>query len=104
MFLPEKQLQYINSIAHAGKVVLFGTDSAGKVWYTIKHDGSRCGRPLTFDQEPSLGAGQKRRGRFRDCDLFQHLFECAVARCIADGLAQLLEGKTGSRQTCRSPR
>jgi len=44
--LKQEQIQYINSITHAGKVVLFGTDSQGKVWYTqgkvwytIKQDG-----------------------------------------------------------------
>lgn len=25
-------------------------------------------------------------GRFRDCDLFRHLFETVVARCMAEGL------------------
>ncbi len=39
MLLQKEQVQYINSITHAGKVVLFGTDTAGKVWYTIKQDG-----------------------------------------------------------------
>lgn len=39
MLLQKEQIQYINSIPHAGKVVLFGTDTAGKVWYTIKQDG-----------------------------------------------------------------
>ncbi|QLE54021.1 hypothetical protein FD724_40135, partial (plasmid) [Nostoc sp. C057] len=39
MLLKQEQIQYINSITHAGKVVLFGTDTQGKVWYTIKQDG-----------------------------------------------------------------
>jgi hypothetical protein len=39
MLLQQKQIQYINSITHAGKVVLFGTDTQGKVWYSIKQDG-----------------------------------------------------------------
>lgn len=39
MLLKKDRLQYINSITHGGKVVLFGTDSDGKVWYTIKQDG-----------------------------------------------------------------
>ncbi|MDP5339492.1 MAG: LamG domain-containing protein [Nodularia sp. (in: cyanobacteria)] len=39
MLVKQEQIQYINSITHAGKVVLFGTDSQGKVWYTIKQDG-----------------------------------------------------------------
>ncbi|MFM2060893.1 MAG: hypothetical protein RLZZ507_563 [Cyanobacteriota bacterium] len=39
MLLQQEQIRYINSITHAGKVVLFGTDSQGKVWYTVKQDG-----------------------------------------------------------------
>ncbi|MEA5581229.1 LamG-like jellyroll fold domain-containing protein [Nodularia harveyana UHCC-0300] len=34
-----QEIQYVNSITHAGKVVLFGTDTQGKVWYSIKQDG-----------------------------------------------------------------
>ena len=29
---------------------------------------------------------KNRHGRFRDCDLFRHLFEAVLARCIAEGL------------------
>lgn len=29
---------------------------------------------------------KNRHGRFRDCDLFRHLFETVLARCIAEGL------------------
>ena len=29
---------------------------------------------------------KNRHGRFRECDLFRHLFETVVARCIAEGL------------------
>jgi len=39
MLLATQEIRYINSITHAGKVVLFGTDSNGKIWYTIKQDG-----------------------------------------------------------------
>lgn len=39
MLLQAQEVRYINSVTHAGKVVLFGTDSNGKVWYTIKQDG-----------------------------------------------------------------
>jgi len=35
----QPEIRYINSITHAGKVVLFGTDSDGKILYTIKQDG-----------------------------------------------------------------
>ncbi|MEM9763924.1 MAG: transposase [Pseudomonadota bacterium] len=39
--------------------------------------------------EPVLdhsGFSQKRHGRFRDSDLFRHLFKTVLARCIAEGL------------------
>jgi hypothetical protein len=39
MYLQKEKLQHINSIAHEGKVVVFGTDADGKIWYTIKQDG-----------------------------------------------------------------
>lgn len=32
-------LKHINSITHEGKVVVFATDSEGKIWYTVKQDG-----------------------------------------------------------------
>lgn len=39
MILQGQSIRYINSITHEGKVVLFGMDSNGKVWYSIKQDG-----------------------------------------------------------------
>lgn len=39
MYLQKEKLQHINSIAHESKVVVFGTDADGKIWYTIKQDG-----------------------------------------------------------------
>ncbi|NES85105.1 MAG: LamG domain-containing protein, partial [Moorea sp. SIO2B7] len=39
MLLQKENIQYINSVTHAGKVVLFGIDTDGKVWYSIKQDG-----------------------------------------------------------------
>lgn len=39
MFIPQEKLQHINSITHEGKVVIFATDSDGKIYYTIKQDG-----------------------------------------------------------------
>jgi hypothetical protein len=39
MYLLKEKLQHINSIVHEGKVVLFGTDADGKIWYTVKQDG-----------------------------------------------------------------
>ena len=37
-------VKHINSITHEGKVLVFATDSAGRVWYTVKQDG--------FGQQP----------------------------------------------------
>ncbi len=39
MFLAQEKLENINSITHEGKVVVFATDSQGKIRYTIKQDG-----------------------------------------------------------------
>ena len=39
MYLQKEKLQHINSIAHEGKVVVFGTDADGKISYTVKQDG-----------------------------------------------------------------
>lgn len=34
-----EKLQHINSIAHEGKILLFGTDADGQIHYTVKQDG-----------------------------------------------------------------
>src|SRR5918996_470232 len=39
MILPKEGLQYLNSIAHEGKVLVFGTDTTGRIHYTVKQDG-----------------------------------------------------------------
>ena len=40
MLLQSNQsIVHINSITHEGKVVLLGTSSAGKIYYTVKQDG-----------------------------------------------------------------
>ncbi|MCJ8281787.1 MAG: hypothetical protein MJK14_18500, partial [Rivularia sp. ALOHA_DT_140] len=40
MLLQSNQsIMHINSITHEGKVVLLGTSSAGKIYYTVKQDG-----------------------------------------------------------------
>lgn len=39
MLLQKEKLQHLNSIAHEGKVVVFGTDAEGDIHYTIKQDG-----------------------------------------------------------------
>ncbi|MEL7039008.1 MAG: LamG-like jellyroll fold domain-containing protein [Cyanobacteria bacterium J06592_8] len=39
MLLKTQNVQYVNSVTHAGKVVLFGTDPVGKIFYSIKQDG-----------------------------------------------------------------
>ncbi|MEQ9372846.1 MAG: LamG-like jellyroll fold domain-containing protein [Coleofasciculus chthonoplastes F3-SA18-01] len=39
MLLQKEKLQYLNSIAHEGKVVVFATDAEGQIHYTIKQDG-----------------------------------------------------------------
>lgn len=39
MYLQKDKIQHINSIAHEGKIVVFGTDADGKIWYTVKQDG-----------------------------------------------------------------
>ena len=39
MLLQGQEIRYINTVTHAGKVVLFGTDSSGKIWYAVKQDG-----------------------------------------------------------------
>ncbi|WP_424101635.1 LamG-like jellyroll fold domain-containing protein [Moorena producens] len=39
MHLLQNKLQFVNTIAHEGKVVVVATDTDGKIWYTIKQDG-----------------------------------------------------------------
>jgi hypothetical protein len=39
MYLAQDKIQHINTVTHEGKVVVFGTDSTGKIFYTIKQDG-----------------------------------------------------------------
>ncbi len=39
MLLEKAKIQHINTISHESKVVVFGTDSDGKIWYTVKQDG-----------------------------------------------------------------
>ncbi|MFO0646364.1 MAG: LamG-like jellyroll fold domain-containing protein [Polyangiales bacterium] len=39
MFFQKDRLQHIQSVSHEGKVLLFGTDSGGDVWYTVRQDG-----------------------------------------------------------------
>ena len=39
MFLSRSGIININSIAHEGKVILFGTDEKGRVHYTVRQDG-----------------------------------------------------------------
>ena len=39
MHLLRDKLQFVNTIAHEGKVVVVATDTDGKIWYTIKQDG-----------------------------------------------------------------
>jgi hypothetical protein len=39
MYLKQDKLQHISTITHEGKVVVFGTDSSGKIFYTVKQDG-----------------------------------------------------------------
>jgi Concanavalin A-like lectin/glucanases superfamily len=39
MHLPKEKLQHINSITHEGKVLVLGTDTDGKIWYTVRQDG-----------------------------------------------------------------
>ena len=39
MLRSKETLQHINSITHEGKVVIVGTDTDGKIWYTVKQDG-----------------------------------------------------------------
>ncbi len=39
MYLAQDKIQHINTVSHEGKVVVFGTDSAGKIFYTVKQDG-----------------------------------------------------------------
>ncbi|QJB25950.1 LamG-like jellyroll fold domain-containing protein [Limnospira fusiformis] len=39
MYLTKDKLQHISTITHEGKVVVFGTDTEGKVFYTVKQDG-----------------------------------------------------------------
>lgn len=35
MFLPHQTLRFVNSIAHEGKTLVFGTAPDGKIYYTI---------------------------------------------------------------------
>ena len=39
MLLADKKISHINVIAHDGKVVCFGTDPDGVIWYTVKRSG-----------------------------------------------------------------
>ncbi len=39
MHLLRDKLQFVNTIAHEGKVVVVASDTDGKIWYTIKQDG-----------------------------------------------------------------
>jgi len=39
MYLAQDKIQHINTVSHEGKVVVFGTDTSGKVFYTVKQDG-----------------------------------------------------------------
>ncbi|AOY79104.1 LamG domain-containing protein [Moorena producens JHB] len=39
MHLLQNKVQFVNTIAHEGKVVVVATDTDGKIWYTIKQDG-----------------------------------------------------------------
>ncbi|AOW98601.1 hypothetical protein BJP34_03285 [Moorena producens PAL-8-15-08-1] len=39
MHLLRDKVQFVNTIAHEGKVVVVATDTDGKIWYTIKQDG-----------------------------------------------------------------
>ncbi len=39
MKLSKENLSHINTISHDGKVLLFGTDNEGIVWYTVKQSG-----------------------------------------------------------------
>lgn len=39
MHLTQQGVKHINTISHEGKVVVFGTDSLGKIYYTVKQDG-----------------------------------------------------------------
>ncbi len=39
ILLQQEKLAHINTIAHEGKVVVVGTDTNGKIFYTVKQDG-----------------------------------------------------------------
>lgn len=39
MFINRERLQHINSIAHEGKIIVFGTNLDGNIYYTVKQDG-----------------------------------------------------------------
>jgi transposase len=45
-----------------------------------------CRLDLTDPVPDHSTFSKNRHGRFRDCDLFRHLFEQVLARCIAEGL------------------
>ena len=45
-----------------------------------------CRLDLTDPIPDHSSFSKNRHGRFRDCDLFRHLFETVLARCIAEGL------------------
>jgi transposase len=45
-----------------------------------------CRLDLTDPVPDHSTFSKNRQGRFRDCDLFRHLFEQVLARCIAEGL------------------
>ena len=39
MILSGQQIQHLNTVTHDGKVVFFGTDPSGVVWYSVKRSG-----------------------------------------------------------------
>jgi len=39
MILSDQKIQHLNSITHDGKVIFFGTDPSGVIWYSVKRSG-----------------------------------------------------------------
>ncbi|KAA3663680.1 MAG: hypothetical protein DWQ04_09550, partial [Chloroflexi bacterium] len=46
-------LKYINCISHEGKVVVFGTNIEGDIWYTVKQDGFEDSYLIHGQENPS---------------------------------------------------
>ncbi|HEX2912205.1 MAG TPA: LamG-like jellyroll fold domain-containing protein [Chloroflexia bacterium] len=87
MHLSDSRFQFISSITHEGKVLVFGTDSDGKVYYTVKQDG----------YETNYGQGKTQLLGWEDAKLLDFPNETDDQSVVAKELAELtVESKDNS--------